>query len=348
MSALDAARDRDRGPRFKLEVAHALGLKVRVAREGRGGSFECPACGAVTRHTKSGDRRLAVGVAPDGRARCFQCDRGFDAIGIAAWRLDGGRVGPATLAFLRDDLRLDATVRPSPRPATPPPAPPPRYPDREDVLALWNACGPLDDRALAFLESDRGFDVERVQELDIVRQLPRRLVEAAPWSHGWARSGHSLVFPLVDARGEIRSVLARLARPTRDGDKSKSLAVPGFDRGGLVVACPSARAMLASACHPPTWTGPEPMCVVITEGEIDVLAWATTEEDVHATIGIFVGSMSASRAEHARRIAWGARVLVALDLDEASDGLRDNVRGALRAAKRTDLRASRWIGKVAA
>jgi hypothetical protein len=69
---------------------------------------------------------------------------------------------------------------------------------------------------------------------------------------------------------------------------------------------------------------------------------------VHATIGIFAGSMSASRAEHARRIAWGARVLVAFDLDEASDGLRDNVRAALRAAKRTDLRASRWIGKVAA
>lgn len=348
MSALDAARHRDRGPGFKLEVATALGLKVRVARDGHGGSFECPACNAVTRHTKSGDRRFAVGVAPDGRARCFQCDRGFDAIGIAAWRLEGGRVGPATLAFLRDDLRLDATVRPSPRPAAPPPAPPPRYPDREAVLALWNACEPLDARARAYLKSARGLDVERVQELDIVRQLPRRLVEAAPWSHGWARSGHSLVFPLVDARGEVRSVLARLARPTRDGDSSKSLAVRGFDRAGLVLACPSARAMLASACHPPTWTGPEPMRVVITEGELDVLAWATSEEDVHATIGIFTGSMSASRAEHARRIAWGAYVLVATDLDEGSVGLTEGLRAALRAAKRTDLCASRWIGEVAA
>lgn len=347
MSALDVARDRDRGPGFKLEVAHALGLKVRVARDGRAGSLECPACGAVTRHTKSGDRRLAVGVAPDGRARCFQCDRGFDAIGIAAWRLDGGRVGPATLAFLRDDLRLDATVRPSPRPATPPSTPPPRYPDREAVLALWNACEPLDDRARAYLQSKRGLKGSRVLDRDIVRQLPRRLVEAAPWSHGWARSGHSLVFPLVDARGEIRSVLARLARPKRDGDKSKSLAVQGFERSGLVIACPSARAMLASACHPRTWTGPEPMRVVITEGEIDVLAWAS-RDGVNATIGIFTGSMSASHAEHARRIAWGARVLVALDLDEASDGLREQVRSALRAAKRTDLCLKRWNPEVAA
>ena len=101
--------------------------------------------------------------------------------------------------------------------------------------------------------------------------------------------------------------------------------------------------MLASACHPSSWTGPATMRVVICEGEIDVLAWAG-REGVDATIGIFSGSFT---AEHARRLAFGARVLIATDLDEPGEQLASGVLDALRAAKRTDLHVSRWRPAVA-
>lgn len=59
-----------------LDAAEASGFETGTA----GSSYwisPCPACGDEHRHTKSRDKRGAVGVSSDGRARCFQCEAGI-------------------------------------------------------------------------------------------------------------------------------------------------------------------------------------------------------------------------------------------------------------------------------
>jgi hypothetical protein len=340
-------------------VARALGLAVSPPRNGTGGALYCPACNAERRHTKSGDKRLAADVTPNGRGwHCYQCEAKGDALDVVAYRMRGVRfreLGDAA----RDEVRawcarewsdvaelLDAAARRAPAPALPPlPAPtatpdaPLEYPTA-DALALWDACVPVKDdaevlRYLAAPRAEGGRGIVNAASLPphIARALPpdarpawttHRPDPAAP-AATWAETGHRLVLPTYDAGGVHRSVLARAIVPT-----SRKSTVKGR-RSGLVLA--NGRACGVLRGNPLKLTSDGERRIIIAEGEIDWLTWVARGGET--VLGIMAGSWT---PELAARLPDGALLVVRTDADDAGvqyaqnilDSVRDRVKcGAL-------------------
>ena len=177
-----------------------------------------------------------------------------------------------------------------------------------------------DAEASAYL-AGRGIDPVRVADLDAARALPldvrpswtvHRPDEDRP-AAPWADTGHRLLVPMFDASAVMRNVRARYlgAGPCgRKGSARGSVA-------GLVFACPLARQVLERGARPSWWTDDAPAFrVIVAEGEIDFLTWATEASDANehapAVIGIVSGSWT---AELAARIPDGAEVVVRTHAD---------------------------------
>jgi hypothetical protein len=101
------------------------------------------------------------------------------------------------------------------------------------------------------------------------------------------------------------------------GKDPKRVPPAGYRAAGLVLACPNAVAMLATA-RAPEGTRAR---VVVTEGDPDFLTWATrysdASEDAPAIFGVVSGSWS---TEFAERIPVGSKVIVRTHADVAGDG----------------------------
>ena len=146
-------------------------------------------------------------------------------------------------------------------------------PSARDVSLVWESCSPVsqDGEVAQWLES-RSLDSSSIDLWDLARALPVK-AELPSWSStksgSWAESDHRLLFQLWDSSGEVVSLRARSIShvPTT----AKSLAPSGFSTNGLVLADPLAAQLLATG--PPDWW--EPTEIVISEGEIDWLTWAS-------------------------------------------------------------------------
>lgn len=314
-----------------LAVAAGLGRDVQAPRGASGGSiYGCPACNADRRHTQTSDKRGAVGIERSGHGwRCFQCDASGDALDFAAYALRTkrfGELGDAAKAEVREWcqrwLGLDSSSStPHAKLITPPaarPEPEPTYPPADEVAALWGACVRVVDvpSVRTWLDSKR-IDAITVADADLARALPDGVhlpAWAAVGSRSWLASGHRLIAPMVDARGVMRSVLARRVL---DGDGPKSGAARGFQRVGLVLACGLARQVLVAG-KVPEWWGKAELRIVVVEGEKKLLMRSTLFSDAneHAPAVIAVESGS-WRPEHAARIPDGSAVFIATDPDEA-------------------------------
>lgn len=323
-----------------LSVAASLGLAIREPRGAGGGAFPCPACGAERRHRKTGDKRPAAGVRRDGSGwRCFQCDATGDAIDLVAYVLHGRRfpelsdtekadVRSWCSRFLGLDPNAPArSTAPRPRPA-PRLEPPPSYPPPDELAAFWARCAPVtDDPAVARWLRDRHVSPELVASMDLARVLPHDAAELPTWAtfrgEPWTVSRHRLIVPTFDATGTMRSVLARSRSAT-----PKSVAPLGYERRGLVMACPIGRTMLA---HGSAWwkaaglpSAPAPVFAVIAEGESDFLRVRTEDPRPallpgSAPFAVFGIVSGAWMPEHAKRIPDGAHVIVATDDDPEGD-----------------------------
>lgn len=317
------------------DLAGALHLKVSPPTGTSGGAiYGCPVCGAECRHTRSRDRRGAIGIRADGLGwRCFQCEAGGDGLDLVARVLRGGRYRDL-LGVERADVRAwclsqagmrsvtASMARQRPVPATRGDVPP-TYPRLEEVAALWASCIRADgDEQVADYLIHRRLHPGRVADRGLARALPSKSTLPS-WANcggrPWTATGHRLIVPMRDERGAIRSVLARsvgLAAPSA----RKSLAPAGYQRAGLVLACPLGANLLAAGSPPSWWPTDCDLCVVIAEGEIDTLAWATQWSDAAecapATFGIVSGSWTSAVAA---RLPQGVRVVIATDSDEQGD-----------------------------
>jgi hypothetical protein len=310
-----------------VQVAGLLGLEEGKPSGGRQ-TWSCPACGDVTRHHKSKDRRGAVGLSPSlsGWA-CHQCGARGDAVDLVAFAVAGHRLRD----LAGDDLErvrlwfedLGAGGPPEPRARRPRPAPAPAaYPPGPTVEALWAQGRPVDgDADVAAYLTGRGLDPARVAELDLARAL--RPGAALPgWAMGpngsWLATGHRLLVPLVDSRGALRSVLVRAVTSATP----KSLAPARHERRGLVMADGLGRQLLEVGARPAWFDDDVRLVVRIDEGEIDFLTDATAPEAMAdsghgpAVIGAVEGAWLSA---HADRIPDGARVVVGTDRDDAGD-----------------------------
>lgn len=342
MSWLDHAKERS-----VADVARELGYEVR--RHASSSSSKCPLCGAERRHTRSGDKRGAVGM-PHGKPqawRCFQADCGGDAIDFAACHIGGARYRDLSderkdevKAFFgfADDRRVFLPARAM---AKPKPLPVEHenafrnYPYRGEVDALWALCRPVtDDAEAAGYLRWRGIDrLVALVEHDCVRVLPSH-VDCPAWAHfgtrPWSTTGHRLLVPLYDSLGRMRSFVARSVEyaPLR-----KSLGAKEHERAGLVMAGSFGREVLLTGAlaH---WHRMTRLRVSVFEGEVDVLRAVALGEDAEvsedwqvsgyrAVFGIFAGSW---QRDIAARIPSGSTIVLATDDDASGDKYADEIR----------------------
>lgn len=300
-----------------VEVASLLGL-----HPGRSASLSpCPACGAEVRGQD--DKRGPIGTRRDGRGwRCHRCDVGGDAVDLAGWVRFGGRLGagdPRWPELLRNLASLGlvgpggAPARAAPSRSSPPP--------ETEVAELWDCCRLAgDDPAVAAWLERRGLDVSLVEDRDLARAVPAG--GALPrWARCCGRSwaeGWRCMVPTWGAAGALVGLRGRWVLPD-DPPRCVKAAAP---RGGAVgvLAGPLGRLLLARGVAPGWWPAGRPLVVVVAEGEVDLLAWATcfgeADEAAPAVLGVVAGAWT---PEIAARVPDGAEVVIATDHDKAGD-----------------------------
>jgi hypothetical protein len=328
---IDAVSDRP-----TAEVARELGYEI--GRTQTASHCKCPACGAERRHTKSGDRRGAVGM-PHRKPgwHCFQCEASGDAVDFVAYHVGGQRFRDLD-SFRREEVRawFDPTsmiaVVPPKRLQRPPSVAWENadcvYPPRDQVQQLWDSCVPVDhdDDALAYLAHRKILGIEQLVAHDCVRALPEAAM-CPDWARfegqTWTASGHRLVIPLYDFLGDMRSLVGRSVERE---PRVKSVGAAGFQRRGLVMAATYAREMLVA--------GPqarmhrlEQFRLAVYEGEINwMLGVASGADDVieedfqpaafRGALGIFSGSFT---RDIASRVPRKTDVRIRTDADEAGE-----------------------------
>ena len=354
--------------RSVLDVARELDMAVD---ERRHAASPCPACNATTRHTKSSDRRGALGLRRDGLGwRCFQCPAKGDAIDLVAHRIGGARLrdlGDARKAEVRawceSFLGLDSSrpmVAPAWRaPGKPTAAAAPTYPPRDEVASLWAACAPVttDPDVARWLDEERGILSAEVERLDLARVLPKA-AQCPAWAgagdgpswRSWGERGARLLVPLFDAEGSLRSLIARHPYKVEAGLKSRN--AKGFARAGLVMANGRALSWLNG-------TNAAAAVCFILEGEPDFLlsavgpakgqTWASIEKNP-AVFGVVEGAWVPALA---LRIPDDSHVAVATDDDEPGDTYARKIGetiatrvalGSLKATRQRPTRAGKEAG----
>lgn len=325
------------------DVAAQLGYEVK--RSHTSSHCKCPACGAERRHTKTGDRRGAVGM-PHSKPgwHCFQCDASGDAVDFVAYHFGGKRFRDLD-SFRRGEVR--AWFDPTSELAVVPPKRLPRlprsvawenadasYPPRDQVERLWASCVPIDhdDDALAYLARRSILRVDRLVEHDCVRVLPAD-VQCPDWARFdgqfWSVSGHRLVIPLYDFLGDLRSVVGRSLELS---PRVKSVGACGYQRRGLVMAATYAREMLVTGAGA-RMHRLEQFRLAVYEGEVNLLRGVGGGADdvlyedyqpaaFRGALGIFSGSFT---LDVASRVPAKTDVRIRTDDDEAGRKYADEI-----------------------
>jgi hypothetical protein len=340
----DLARELRRSLTDVATLCSRLGIACK--REGAGFKAHCP---WHEEHSPS----CSIRIGPDGTIsiRCHGCGVGGDALSLIAiaHRLDVKRDFREVLRIAVDlagrwDLRDDVDA---PRQPTQIPTralaramlPERDYPPVDEVSAVWKAAGYVaDDAGARTMLEGRALDVEAIDERSLARVLPSS-AGLPRWARfagqSWTEIGHRLVLPVYNAAGQMRSLRAWRVG---EGDTPKRLPPSGHKASGLVLADPFAVGVLAAGARVAGM--PDPIRLVVTEGEPDFLVWATrfSDADERAPIVLGIGSGSWTDAL-ASRIPSGSRVIIRTDHDPAGDRYAEQVRASL--ATRCDVRRSR-------
>ena len=309
-----------------------LGWLEGSTRQSRGLLVRCPS---------HGDRTPSCSVteAPDGflRIKCFSCGFAGDALaGIAiAHGLSTSTDFREILAIgaelsgnlgLADEIRGESTsetINARPRLASPAVStkPAPQYPDRLELGALWKSCGdPASDGEVVRMLMQRRIDFEAISELRLARlitpntKLPNWARYRGPkrtTSASWRDTGHRLLLPAWDHRGQMRSVRAWRVIESED---PKRLPPSGRRSNELVQANRMAVLMLRSRVIPKT--------VFLVEGEPDFAIAATRFGKDDAVIGIGCGAWTDN---FAKAIHPKTEVIVATHADRAGDKYADQI-----------------------
>lgn len=342
MSWIDTARQFD-----TVEVALRCGYEVR--RGPSASSTACPACGSERRHTKSKDRRGAIGIPhKTGGWHCHQCECSGDAIDFVAYELCDKRYreldddGKAKVReWFEPGLSSAPYVRPAPRPRAP--ALPPAFENADadyaplgEVEDLWEkACADVlvDHEAMDYL----GFraitlGVEDFDTAGIARALqPGPLPRWAAMSgRNWVETGHRLIVPLYSHHGVARSVVARSVKRS---PAIKSTG-PAYGRRGLVMAGHVGQAVLRLGVRG-GFHARRPLEVLIYEGEIDFLTHVHLDTDdchadgVHGWTAVFGIQAGSWTRDVAARIPNASVVRIRTHDDEAGRKYADQIDAAL-------------------
>ncbi len=285
---------------------------------GRRGVGPCPACKASRRG--SVDRRLPIGLRPDQRGwRCHACGAQGDGLDLAAWVVRGSRlreldaegcraVVSALGAYETGDMPISADIGFPPLPSS--------RPHLDGLDATWAGAHPVtSDQGVARWLRGRGLDPERIADLDLARALHS---EPPRWARclglGWLE-GWRLLLPAYDAEGALRSLRGRWSSTSHPPEGVKAASPRGEgNASGVVLACALARQVFRLG-EVPAWYSGERLQVIVCEGELDFLTWATRfgdQEGAPAVVGIWEGAW---RQAHADRLPDGTQLVVLTDDD---------------------------------
>lgn len=288
-----------------VELADREGLHRRGSGRNRA---ECPGC-------RNGDPRGASIGERDG-VGVWKCHRDEQHRGSAIDFLMLCR----SISIADAVRELERTTGTTPRPAVRRPAPSP--PPAAEVAAFWASCRPLGlDSEIADAWAARGIDIDHIEDRDLARALPRGA--ACPgWAtfrgEAWSFGRHRLIVPMYDAAGRVRSLHARAA--TAEKPLPKGLSPAGHAVGGLVMADPLARLLLAALPLGDGTLAADAVRLyglVIVEGVPDFLTWATRWGDAGETAPAVAGLIAGSwTAEIAARVPAGTKVSLRAHADE--------------------------------
>jgi len=212
---------------------------------------------------------------------------------------------------------------------------PAKYPDAGRIYTFFvDNCQPVNkNRDVATYLKSRGLDPTEIAKHELAWAIKFRQRHPMPvWAKtslkSWVQSGHFLVTPTFDEDGYERSLRARCVR---DCDPAfKSLAPSGKRCSGTVFANLAGRQLF----NPKTIAGPLPegleVVVVIVEGEIDFMTWATRpapEGKLFVVLGVFSGAWCQAIAD---RIPDGTTVVVRTDPDEAGNRYAGQINETLK------------------
>lgn len=314
-----------------LTVAKLLGLETKATRGASAGSiFGCPACSAKKRHTKSRDKRGAIGLRGDGKGwQCHQCGQTGDGLDLVSWELSAARFSDThektrVIAWCKEEFGGDDSSPPpriqhapvSTAPAVDEPEDEPAY-LTDEALELWDACHLLssDNEAVAYIRSRGIHDPVSLELWNICRVLPRRLTPK--WTYHspsggapqpWATTGHRLIFPLHDSTGRIRSVLARAIVPS---DRKSTTAGP---RSGLILLDGVVLDWLRR--YRPVV---DDAVLHVVEGEIDFMLRCEAIQNEPLSHGVVGITSGAWKKAHAWKMPYPIHVRLDTDNDEQGD-----------------------------
>lgn len=211
-----------------------------------------------------------------------------------------------------------------------------KAPSVDELRAFWDACSPVtSDELVSEWLVRRGLVPARVEDGGFARALPA--TGPSSWftrlrEGHWTATGHRLVLPVFDSKGELRGLRGRLIVSGSELPKSVGNAGP---QKGLVLACSLGRLMLTGAAlanGKPAHELVRRVGLVITEGEPDFLKWASHfsdgDEDARAVFGVPGANFWAP--EIADRVPDGTNVYVRQHADDAGGRLLANVLATLK------------------
>jgi len=314
----------------KFQAISALGVEAII--RGHGGivtsnSFSpCPACQAITRHTKRKDKRLACVIVQSGRGwLCLQCGAKGDSVDLFARLYNHGKRPTSKdewRAVLSHAAPLPATLTP-PRPLAPQDGASRGLPvglmrpSHLEIRALWDKSFTVPpEGAYPWLaEKFPNYTIAEIIEAGIARWLPRDTELAWwPWQHRY------LAMLAFDSKGYIQSLHGRVAGVVPP-DKPKSRFPKGYSASGLVLANKTAVSWMKGKMKVAN--------VVIAEGLTSTLAttMAMRKSDKWdwAVIGYTSGSGSAMKD-----MPWTTQtVYVLTDDDSAGNAYAEKISQAL-------------------
>lgn len=256
------------------------------------------------------------------RAKCFGCDFAGDALALiaAVYGLSTDRSGfsevlkvgadLAGLTWLSDELSgqgVGEVARPEPKPA-PDPIAAPEYPTVSEVVELWETAASVsDDPGASRWLVSRMLDPDLVSARYLARAITRDTT-APSWAtyqrNPWLHTGHTMVVPVWDSKGAMRSV--RGCRVTQ-GDSPKRLPPAGRRASELMLANGKAVSVLRGVDK-------EPQRILFCEGEPDYLTLATKTD--LPVFGVLNGAWT---RDFAARVPKGSEVIVWTHADPAGD-----------------------------
>ena len=219
------------------------------------------------------------------------------------------------------------SLPPRKRPIPQKPKPDPEPQPLEGTIEVWNAARSVADDPQAFhwLDVVRGRLPDGRQGIGIPpgvvvdRDLARALVTRPPWAERWVDTGHRLLVPMYDHRGQMCMVRGRyILEADLPQGMPKTLNPFGGSPKGLVMANREAVDMLRGERSPER--------VLIVEGEPDFLRWGTRAGDAcehpDAILGVVAGSWTARLAA---RIPRNATVIIRTHGDAPGRKYRDAI-----------------------